>query len=64
MTTPTKRFLWNDRSVVYHDRLDGATEQCNLDQLRGREEGDTPPRARRLCKHCQRMALWRRTIPT
>ncbi len=59
-----KRFIWADNSIVYHDRLEGAVEQCQLDDLKRRNQGDEPPRGRRLCKHCHRMQVWRRGIAT
>jgi hypothetical protein len=54
-----KRYIWSPRSAVYHDRL-GLTERSNTDQIKNRQQSDTPPPGRRLCKHCERQLRYKR----
>ncbi len=55
------RYIWAKQSHCYHD-TNVAVEKCNVDDIKDREEGDTPPpfvkhtRMRKLCKLCERHA--------
>lgn len=53
------KYIWSQESRVYHDR-DETEERCNTDQLKDRQESDTPPITlvggifyRRLCAFCR-----------
>jgi hypothetical protein len=54
-TERQRRFVWAPDANVYHDRL-YDTEECNVDDIVRRQEGDEPPVGRTLCEHCQAQA--------
>lgn len=63
-----ERYVWTIKErrglsaeSTYHDRI-AQSERCNLDDMKGREEGSVPPANRRLCKHCIRQLAWLRTL--